>query len=273
MSPQQSKEEGYRLPPCLRVGYYKVNAVRETERREETLDCGQEVLLAIDPKFEIPAQRHLSVTNVVHKALCSKCSNNPQATGKYEDGSFIEHEKALNYFCLTTGNDGYASAVKIICKSKIDDDILLALKRLKTISLDGSFYPIRLMGVGRRHSLKSKSYRSTSPALLPSEARKAIHRHPESIFINHINFQLGHIDKIKDFTIDKDGYYCAQLDGGHGWIRCKAIPINNHEIPIRGSRIAASSTGYFVSIELEKPQDILSLGAHYRFGSGRLEPL
>ena len=127
------------------------------------------------------------------------------------------------------------------------------------------------MGVSKFYPNKSRNFRSATPALLPSEPRKAIHRHPESIFINHINFQLGCIDKIKDFTIDDDGYYCAQLDGLNGWIRCKAFPVNNHQVPIRGARVAASSVGYFVSIELEKPHSFLSLGAHYRFGSGRLE--
>ena len=146
MSPQQSKEEGYRLPPCLRIGYYKVNAVRDTERPEETLHCGQEALLAIDPKYQIPAHKHLSMTNVLHKALCSKCVSNSQAIGKYEDGSFVEQDKALNYFCVTTGDEGFVCAIKVLCKSKIDDDIIIALKRSKRIIFRWFFLSCSLDG-------------------------------------------------------------------------------------------------------------------------------
>lgn len=271
MSPQQSKEDGYRMSPALRVAYYKLNAIRQTVQKSVTKEFGQEILLSISPDEKIPASKQLSVTNVIHKLLCKRCPSNPQIIGKYNDGSFLEQDKALFFETYLTSNDGFVCAVSIKCMTQIDDEIISALKLLYFISLDGCKHNIRMMGVSRLPKRESYRYRSVTPVLLPTEVRKAIHRQPQAIVINHAIMQLGLGKKSKDFQRLDDGSLVTHIEG-FGHIRCNTVFISSNNQPFRGNRMAASPDGYSVVLEFDTPVELFAIGSHFRFGNGKLEP-
>ena len=271
VSPQQSKEDGYRISPALRVAYYKLNAVRNTVSQSVKKEHGQEILLSISPDEQIPLSKKLSLTNVIHKLICKKCTNSPQVIGKYPDGTFVEQDKALFYSIHLTSNDGFICAVSIKCMTQIDDEIVTALKSIFFITLDNQKHSIRMMGVSRLVKRESRQYHSVTPVLLPTSVRKAIHRQPQAILINHAIMQLGLGEKIKEFTRMDDGSLISQVEG-FGYIRCNTIHITTNNQPFRGNRMAASPNGYSVVLEFEHPVELYSIGAHFRFGSGILEP-
>ena len=272
MSPQQIKEERYRLSPAMKIGYYKLKAQRTRTEYIDTDITGQCALLALDPsgKVVVSGSKRLAITNLLHRILCVRCEGNPQVIGRYEDGEFIDPNASLYYQAEVAPHNDAICAIKLLSKKRIDDEIISALKRLRYVELSGDKIPVSLMGVAKYQPPKGKKYRTTTPALVSTEVRKSIHRSAEAIFINNILFQLGYSHKIKDFE-RKESFVVADLPEDMGWVKCHALPVSENEITSRGKRQAASNTGYYVTLEFEKDIELIGIGMHNHFGNGRVE--
>lgn len=270
MSPQQSKSDGYRIPPCLQISYYKLNAVRSTKENISNSTGGQMAVMSLDPESRISKFKRLDIADKLHRALVKLTDAHSQVAGKYPDGTFVEEASAMYIIPETITDGDYISSIKVVSRSRFDDEVVSAMKKLKSLFGREANVPTRLVGISDFENQASTRYRTLVPAFVSYEVRPAFHRTPEGQFINDICLQLGYTDKLKEFTKDGD-YLKAELPDDLGWIKCLAYPVEESSNIIRGNRSAASRVGYYVVIETENPIDLISVGTHRRFGMGVLE--
>ena len=254
------------MPPCLRIGYYRLNARRGVVSKRAVSPYGQVAFLAMNTDTPVPHYQRLKLTNILHKALIKLTDGALQVVGKDDEGEFLDNENCLYFFPEVSGE--YIVAIRVVCMKQIDDDIIHALRQIKYLELDERIN-VRLMGVGEYVPQRASRFKTMTPALVSTEVRNNIHRSAAAIFINNVRHQRG-LTKTKDFSLE-DGWVVSHLDDD-GWIRCRALETDGMESPIRGTRIAASNQGYFVEVEVEKPMVLLSLGQHSRFGAGMCMP-
>ena len=271
-SPEQLKEDGYRMPPFMKIAFYKLDAVRGTKNKKQVKNYGQVAYLQIDPSKEIPSSQKLRLTNTLHKYLV-KATEHPQAIGYYYDESNQLNPKEKLYYLVDTQDDDSIIGIRVLCKGPIEDSVIHALKSLTGLNTQGyNKVKVALLGVSKRDRVSSKTYRTKDFAVPHIEARKTpLRRTTEALFIRSALQQI--LDKKVDVDYYlKDGFTCADVGEDIGRVRCKAVATKEDPSPFRGNRIGALQDGYTVFLEFEEEVELISIGRHNLFGYGEVEP-
>lgn len=270
-SPEQLKEEGYRIPPFMKVGFYKLDAIRSTRPTDDSKSIGMEAFISIDASQKVHVSHGLRLTNTLHKALV-KATKHPQAIGytnnEFNQKEFLEEKEKLRFLFKVIGET--IVGIRVICLSRIADQILLALRSLSYLYLLDTKISTRLIGVKRHTPIKSKKYRTITPAIPHVEPRKSLKRKPGSIIGKQTLTHL--LNKKVEATYEEiDNVIHIDSKSSLGILKVEATEIIS-VVPFRGDRIAGGTKGYFVSLEFETPVELISIGAHSFFGMGEVEP-
>lgn len=266
-SPEQLKEDGYRMPPFLSMGFYALNAVRDVKAKQSTNSHGQIAYLQIDPNSKLHRSNITRLTNVLHKYLVKATEHN-QAIGYGDD--FDKDDKL--YYLIDINSDDFITGIRITCKNPIEDSIHYAIKNLNHLIVNDEKIATRCLGVVKRYPNKSNRYKTIGFAVPHLEVRNnQLKRTAEGIFIKNTIQQAYGVNEC--INHEKKGIFLEALISDElGSIRCKATELGKSIIPFRGNRNAASSQCFNVIIELDNEVDLISIGAHCFFGLGELEP-
>ena len=155
--------------------------------------------------------------------------------------------------------------------TQIDESIIIALKNCNHLILQhNNKLAVRLLGISKRVPNSSRNYRSVVPVMPQVEVRNSLKRKAASIIAKSAIVQLADVESNSvEIEYKEDGdAIIAYPSTDTGWVKVLAIE-STVDVPMnRGGRASRNSSGYFVSIECENPQDLISVGDHYRFWYG-----
>ena len=270
LSPEQLKLDGYRMPPFMDIGYYKLDAIREVKSSKPANEYGQVAHLQIDPTQKLHVNDTLRITNILHRYLV-KQTECGQAIGVSKDNEELLPEEKL-YYMADSNNDGFITMLRIICKTQITKPVLHALKNLNHLSVNSEKVLVRLAGVTKRNPSNATRYRTKTFAVPHIEPRStSLKRSPEGIFIKNGMQNAYQLTAEIDYEI-KENFVLGNISGDYGSIRCKATELKNQARPIRGKRVSSTNACYNVIIEFDHEVDLISIGSHNFFGLGEVEP-
>lgn len=240
---------------------------QELPKAPVSFSAPQRIVMAVEGK--VSSNDSLKLTNSIHKRIVSEFPYNQQATGRYMNVFTPERESI--FLSCKTDND-MISHVVFECVTGITDEIIDFLAN----GFDATFFQEQ---IDLRFTMESNEYvsepeaahhyKSINPVCfqIAPKADTSMTKSAAASVMHSIFQVLGVNEKLNTSNLKRvDGFLVASTESlGELCVRTEKV---EGGVQIRGGR--ASGSCYNVEIVCERPIQLTSLGAHRKFGSGRL---
>lgn len=233
-----------------------------------TFKAPQRIVMAI--QGEVREDDALKLMNSFHKRLVSEFPHNCQCVGRYMN-EFVSNEESL--YLSWKAEKGIISNVIIEALTGITNEIIDFLAN----GFDAIFFQEEL---NLKFTMESNEYtaitepsnhfKSITPVNVPMATKdSSLTKGAEATIIQNILNIIGD-EKLDKSTLTRVDDWIVATTESLGELCVKATK-ESDATTIRGGRSSAGS--YNVEVVSEKPVELLSIGAHRKYGAGRLQPI
>lgn len=273
-NPQEARKAGlpaptgqqwlrYRYRPVRPMGLAGGAGTRQANR----------ALFALLPPFPLPATAGMAWTDRLHRALLQRAPTSPLFSGLAAGQPLAEDQRAWYRWEAADGN---LTLLDVLSPQPFGDAEVEALRSLQRLyGRGGMQVPLRLMRLDAAPIASGCKLRTTTPMLLYTTPRPGrLQRTPAGQAIQSLLWGVGQQGKLDPsaFAWLEDDNRIAVDHPAHGRITAQVSEVvDEGQVIGRGDRNAASSLGYHLLLEAEKPMPLLGVGWGRHFGAGRLE--
>ena len=235
-----------------------------------TFSAPQKVVMAIEGV--VKEENALKLTNSLHKRIVSEFPNNHQAVGHYMN-EFVPEDESI--FLFWKAEKGLISHVIIEAMTGITDEIIDFLAN----GFEATFFQEETdlkfsMESNEYTSLTESSnhYVSKTPVNIPMAVKdNSLTKCANVTVIQNILTILGIEEKVNKSNLSRVDDFVIASTEALGELCVKATKVSD-TTQIRGGR-SSSGGSYQVEVVCEKPISLISIGAHRKYGAGRLTPV
>ncbi len=219
----------------------------------------------------IPATAGLAWTDRLHRALLQRAPSSSLFSGMAGGQPLGEDQRAWYRW---HEQENAITLLEVISPQPFDPQELEALQALRRLyGRKGTEVHLRLMQLDGMASASSCHWQTTTPMLLYTTPREGkTHRHPAGQALQSLLWSMGEEGKMDPDRFHATGDGIAMVHPRHGELVAKVLDvIDQPGVSGRGERKAASTLGFQVEINSEKPLTAMGVGWGRHFGAGRLE--
>jgi CRISPR-associated protein Csb2 len=273
-NPQQARLEGLPAPPGQDWIPYRYEPQRPlaTAGGSKARHANRALFGFLSP-FPFPAGAGLAWTDRLHRALLQRAPTSALFSGQAGAQPLPEDQRAWYRW---EAEDDHLTLLEVLSPLPFSDVEVEALRGLQRLyGRAGMQVPLRLMLLDAAPIPTDRHLRTSTPMLLYTTPRPGkIHRTPAAQAIQSLLWGLGEQGKLgsADFRC-LDQHDTVSVDHPiHGRLTARVIAsVDQPQVSGRGERKAASSIGFHLRLEAERPIPALGVGWGRHFGAGRLE--
>lgn len=228
-------------------------------------------LFAVLTRPPLLARDGLAWTDRLHRALLQRAPSSSLFSGMAAGQPLDEDQTAWYRW---HEQDGLITALEVISRQPFVSDELEAIQGLQNLyGRGGLVVPMQLMRLDAALPRSAQRLTTVTPMLLYTTPREGkLQRHPAGQAIQSLLWGLGEQGKLDPSRFLQIGDAIALHHPQHGFIRANLLQvIDQRRTPGRGGRKAASSLGFMIGLEFDRPLLALGMGWGRHFGAGRLE--
>jgi CRISPR-associated protein Csb2 len=228
-------------------------------------------LYAVIASHPLSARTGLAWTDRLHRALLQRAPSSSLFSGMVAGQPLAEDQRAWYRW---HEQDGMLTALEVISPQPFVEQELEAIQGLQRLYAGSSLMvPLQLMRLDAASPSSARRLTTATPMLLYTTPRDGkLQRYPAGQAIQSLLWGLGEQGKLDPGRFQQIDNAIAVDHPQHGVIRARLLQvIDQPTFACRGERKAASSLGFQIDMECERPLTALGVGWGRHFGAGRLE--
>jgi len=252
---------------------YRYTPTRQLPRSDAAAsDLANRALYSLDPTVDLPATAGIAWTDRLHRALLQRAPLSPLLAGVIAGRPLPEEERLWYRWEAREKKIAFLEVFSPQPLAVLELNALTGLREL--FGPGGMRVPVQLLQLDAVRVPHAQHARTATPMLLYTTPRNnKPQRSPAAQAIQTLLWGLGEQGKVspESFTTgDPEGWICIE----HPRLGCICArareAAETNLVASRGDRRAASTSGYHVELNAERPMPLLAVGWGRHFGAGKL---